>query len=314
MATLDNARKLKLDNNDNNQSTCNHHLTETVKNNGLLNDNCQPQNNQFVKSQQLSSYWKNDNQTATTKPTNKNYENSEEKNQKFKTEKTTFSEYEESRTLSTTNTTYRHLAKASSNDEPTDSPNWSKAWPSSKINGLKRESVAADGNCLFHALAMHTTFNSQELRNVIANYLEKNINRFANWLVTAPQDYIKKIRHDQTWGGEIEITAAMELLQRPIYVIQHESKLIPYVPNNTSKDDQPIFLHYTGSHYDGYHIQQGYSAQNIVAQLNEQFGQDIPRSLKNDCLHYMSLFASEKETEQTINAITSSSCNSLTQQ
>ncbi len=123
--------------------------------------------------------------------------------------------------------------------------------------------VPGDGNCLFHSMGLAFNLKQNELREVIANYLEKhrkdklNDMSLEEWLQLEKDmlldKYCKLIRKDGIWGGNMEINVATKIFKTNIFVLTKDNdkkkyKLISsYVFNDNARN---VFLIYNGVHYN----------------------------------------------------------------
>ena len=114
-------------------------------------------------------------------------------------------------------------------------------------------------SCLFDSLSFFFKINSNETRQKICNYLERNekiIDEMDTKFILSldgltPAEYIKNMRQEHTWGGAIEIQAACNLWN--IKIVVHNKRNNP----NTSIEFLPIKssysitinLEWTGNHY-----------------------------------------------------------------
>ncbi|MDP3704749.1 MAG: hypothetical protein Q8R24_02415 [Legionellaceae bacterium] len=117
--------------------------------------------------------------------------------------------------------------------------------------GLLHEPVPGDGHCLYHAVALRTNRTVNNLRHAVADYIENgHLNCFLTESNTQ-QSYARGVREGQ-WGDQIEITALMHILRRPI-VVFHEAGTPPTKPHQTDNfPGDPIFIYYNGTdHYTG---------------------------------------------------------------
>ena len=90
-----------------------------------------------------------------------------------------------------------------------------------KKMGLRIIKIAADGNCLFRAVA-HQLYvdvsRHSELRSECCLYLVKHRQHFENFVDGDFDEYIKKMKMETTWGGNLEIIAMSELCDRKILI------------------------------------------------------------------------------------------------
>ena len=159
--------------------------------------------------------------------------------------------------------------------------------------GLSREEVPGDGDCLYHALALHTDTTAADLRLAAADYIEAgHLNDYLAQGHT-PQRYAALVRAGG-WGDQVEITALMRILGRPIVVL-HEDGTPPTMPEHRADfPGAPIFISYNGvDHYTGLRPSRGYVAEDILTQmfpLMQRF-----RRLPSDLKMYMFSFFSPSE-------------------
>mmetsp|Transcript_23495 Transcript_23495/g.65357 ORF Transcript_23495/g.65357 Transcript_23495/m.65357 type:complete len:316 (+) Transcript_23495:322-1269(+) len=134
--------------------------------------------------------------------------------------------------------------------------------------------VAADGNCLYRAVAAqlqespsnHTTTSGYvEVRALCADALEQNSNEFSpfcEYTEAIPDfaSYVQRVRNSADWGGHLELRALALAVQRPIHVYSTangaQAMVIEGGGSSTSDDVEPIrlsyHLHYyaLGEHYN----------------------------------------------------------------
>lgn len=122
--------------------------------------------------------------------------------------------------------------------------------------GLELHSVVADGNCLFASIVDQTgDLNIRQLRKIVADYLRDHREEFQPFIESDYDLYCSKMEKDNVWGGQIELQACTQLLQRSIEVIQGNGKepIVIQCPNPKAK---PIVITYhrylfsNGEHYN----------------------------------------------------------------
>ena len=116
-------------------------------------------------------------------------------------------------------------------------------------------------SCLFESLSVflkqgeNKTVSAKELRQEICNYLEKNpkilddieFSEIAKWESNMKiNDYIRKMRMQNTWGGAIEIRCFCIMYNTNV-VVKYNNKNIVFNP--IQKSNNIIYLNYNGSHY-----------------------------------------------------------------
>jgi hypothetical protein len=112
-------------------------------------------------------------------------------------------------------------------------------------------------SCLFNSLSYFINGTSDEIRQVICNYLQENKPLIdgldTNFILSLDNNnYINNMRNSSTWGGAIEIQAACNIWNIRIIVINkrsNENTYIEFLPvNNNYK--HTIKLEWNGSHYE----------------------------------------------------------------
>jgi hypothetical protein len=112
-------------------------------------------------------------------------------------------------------------------------------------------------SCLFDSLSSYiTNINSNQLRNIICDYLLTNPTIFDNidasnvseWQTDLTlQEYVNKMRKDEEWGSGTELKSFANIFNIKVNVY-HEGRIIEFLPLNNKPIGQ-IYLHYTGNHY-----------------------------------------------------------------
>ena len=110
-------------------------------------------------------------------------------------------------------------------------------------------------SCLFDSISYFMNINSNELRQHVCNYLESNnpvidgieTNQILNF---DDENYIEKMRINNTWGGAIEISAICNMLNLKIIVKNlQDNKDIEFKSlNNIVK--HIIYISWTGNHFE----------------------------------------------------------------
>ena len=111
----------------------------------------------------------------------------------------------------------------------------------------------SDNNWMFRALS-RTTFGSpeyhREIRVQVANYIEVNREQFENFIVGDFNQYVKKIRDSDYWGGNQELVAFSELYGVNIEVYDRITSNSPRYIIENGVQQTTIRLFYWGTHYD----------------------------------------------------------------
>ena len=115
-------------------------------------------------------------------------------------------------------------------------------------------------SCLFNSLSSFFQKDSNTIRQLICEYLEKN-GKIIEGLDTevilsldiSKNDYISQMRHQNTWGGAIEIKAACNIWNIRIQVHNirdmNNINIIEFLPINPIYQGT-INISWNGSHYE----------------------------------------------------------------
>ena len=116
-------------------------------------------------------------------------------------------------------------------------------------------------SCLFNSLSYFFQEDSNTIRQLICNYLEKN-GKIIEGLDTeiilsldnSKSEYITQMRDQTTWGGAIEIQAACNLWNVRILVhnikYSHNINIIEFLPINNTNYKGTINITWNGTHYE----------------------------------------------------------------
>ena len=138
-----------------------------------------------------------------------------------------------------------------------------------KTQGYSVNEIAADGHCMFNAIAdqlqrvtgKHMSF--QALRNLASDYMTAHPNDFMPFMTDdqgnlLDQDgfhsYCEKLKREPVWGGQLELQALSQQLKQEIHVFQVNSPLICI--GEEFKSDSPLRVSYhrhaygLGEHYN----------------------------------------------------------------
>ena len=121
--------------------------------------------------------------------------------------------------------------------------------------------VPGDGHCLYSAVGLYVGKDQNQLREQVAKELESKLPTYESFMELkshqTPQQYIKSVRQGLEWAGDVEITALMHILQRPIIVVHPGEDPQKRLQNPTEVEKQysakglPILVNYNGiNHYD----------------------------------------------------------------
>ena len=89
----------------------------------------------------------------------------------------------------------------------------------------KIKDVAADGHCLYRAIADQSDSTYAEVRKTCAAFMEAHADDFAPFIEDESfGDHCAKVRSSAEWGGQPELLALARALQRPIVVYSRDSE------------------------------------------------------------------------------------------
>jgi OTU domain-containing protein 6 len=124
--------------------------------------------------------------------------------------------------------------------------------------GCVIEEVAADGHCLYRAVAAHSDLTYTNVRDVCADALkehEADFSPFCEYTDDIPDyaTYVGRVRSSAEWGGHLELRALSMALRRPVIVYSAQS-LKPLVIEHAEEQgdavqDNPIRLSYHLNYY-----------------------------------------------------------------
>lgn len=129
----------------------------------------------------------------------------------------------------------------------------------SKLN-FKIEEVAADGNCLYRAVAkqmelMDQDFDYSQIRSMCADELgakREDYEPFADlsdMKVDNFDDYVEKVRDSNEWGGHLELRALSHKLNKTIVVYSTEGPLEIKVEGQDDDEENVIRLSFHRNYY-----------------------------------------------------------------
>ena len=124
-----------------------------------------------------------------------------------------------------------------------------------KQSNLAMQEVKADGNCLFRAIADQLDGNQHNhdmYRQNIVEYIKQCEDDFAPFVEDDVdfETYVKNMKDDAEWGGQIELTACSRLYSVNI-VIYHLDAPTYVIKNEVEKGSDTIKLSYhDGEHYN----------------------------------------------------------------
>eukprot|EP00768_Dysnectes_brevis_P000276 gnl/Dysnectes_brevis/1059_a1180_2880.p1 GENE.gnl/Dysnectes_brevis/1059_a1180_2880~~gnl/Dysnectes_brevis/1059_a1180_2880.p1 ORF type:complete len:1085 (+),score=89.84 gnl/Dysnectes_brevis/1059_a1180_2880:174-3428(+) len=108
--------------------------------------------------------------------------------------------------------------------------------------------VEGNGACLFHSLGMLLGLDATELRRIICDFIAEQPALFSHFMDgESLEDYIGRMGLDDTWGGNLELTATAMLYNVRIIIV-HGARRIP-IGIEEANPEHTILLQYTGNHY-----------------------------------------------------------------
>eukprot|EP00976_Prorocentrum_cordatum_P076201 1182209-Prorocentrum_minimum.AAC.1 len=103
--------------------------------------------------------------------------------------------------------------------------------------------MAADGNCLFRAIA-DQVYGDAELsastRQMCMDYMEAERDHFSQFVTESFYDYLRRKRGDRCHGNNLEMQAMAEMYNRPIEVYCYSTQPINIFHTGYSTDAPPI--------------------------------------------------------------------------
>ena len=117
--------------------------------------------------------------------------------------------------------------------------------------------ISADGHCLYRAVAhqLSSTTSYQTMRDMAATELQQNRSHYEPFYLPSDEQpllsfdqHIQQVRSTAEWGGNMELRALANALQRPIIIYSTNPPLtIQSTPESSM--DNPIRLTYHQSYY-----------------------------------------------------------------
>uniref|UniRef100_A0A0C9S8U2 ubiquitinyl hydrolase 1 n=1 Tax=Wollemia nobilis TaxID=56998 RepID=A0A0C9S8U2_9CONI len=189
-----------------------------------------------------------------------------------------------------------------------------------RAKGFEVRRMAADGNCLFRAVA-DQVYGDAELydltRQLCIDYMEKERDHFSPFVTESFTAYCKRKKRDKVYGNNLEIQAMSEMYNRPIHIYSYSTEPINIFHGSYSTDSPPICLSYhRGNHYNslvdphrlaigaglGFSSLQGTNIDKdqVKAAIKAQQDQQIENALLAEGRFYSDLELTEKEIERTV--------------
>ena len=110
-------------------------------------------------------------------------------------------------------------------------------------------------SCLFHSLSKFISINSDELRQIICNYISQNPILFDSIKAQDVilwengmnfEDYVRGMRYNTTWGGAIEMKAFCDIYKIQVNV-HVNNRVISFHP--TGEIIKIININWNGIHF-----------------------------------------------------------------
>lgn len=111
-------------------------------------------------------------------------------------------------------------------------------------------------SCLFKSIGKLIQLETQTVRHIICNYLEKNglimeDMETKDILQMENDNYIKNMRQNSTWGGAIEIQAACNIWRLIVKVHDcRQNEIMTFYPvTETQSIRYKLYICWSGNHY-----------------------------------------------------------------
>ena len=136
------------------------------------------------------------------------------------------------------------------------------------------------GHCLFNAVALYDGNTVQNLRNRVADEIQRDLDRYQPIIealtTRTTREYIEAVRNNE-WADNLEIAVLMRVLNRPIYIIGDNGQIINQADIDIEVDrTNPIFVHYNGhNHYNGLVNNGRLTGEQILQQILTQGQQEL---------------------------------------
>lgn len=145
------------------------------------------------------------------------------------------------------------------------------------LDGFHFYPVSQDQNCLFRSIQKdERKFGVAQLRSMANKHILKQGESFIP-LFTKKDEYdlyCERIQSPDAWGDALHIIALMQVLHRPIYVIQEEYSHPPMMLSKLLDEagkmkGEPIFLHFDGDkHYNLLRLDESMTVEQILRYYN----------------------------------------------
>ncbi len=127
-----------------------------------------------------------------------------------------------------------------------------------QLKGLIILEMEKDGNCLFRSIADQLSSNPEDhgtYRQIATRYLSEHSTAFKQFMTLgdseSPEDYIKRMSLNGTWGSHLEIQALCEALNIQVNIHIKDKDPICIQPNTSSVSEAiNLAFHPIQEHYD----------------------------------------------------------------
>ena len=121
-----------------------------------------------------------------------------------------------------------------------------------KSLNLQSYNIRSDGSCLYAAIikscTIHIDKKVEELRNLVATYLEENSDDYCGFVEGDFSEYLKGVKDGSLWGGELELTVISKILDLEIDVVKWNGssgcEVNKFTPENKSSSSNKAVITY----------------------------------------------------------------------
>ncbi len=134
--------------------------------------------------------------------------------------------------------------------------------------GLSFVAVQDSGHGFMAAAALHLNKDPSGLRLELADYVRNNLEKFENFFLGDPREYLEKLEAGQAWADYEEMQVLTVALQRQLVVVSPGN--VEFINAEKFPTNEPIFIHYNGrNHYDALVMKGDQPARAILATLQK---------------------------------------------
>ena len=145
----------------------------------------------------------------------------------------------------------------------------SQVFAQSIFKHFKREEMPFDIHCLFHAIGQQVEKDFSSLRHLTVDYMKKNVDQFEEFKTEGCDEYFEQMQNGDLWGGNKEIIALSQALNRSIVVLDLQGKIhLNQAVKSSSKE--PIFLLLSDeNHYDVLKLHRRHKPDEVLCEFAE---------------------------------------------